>query len=955
MKPQNSFLFNQCPKTSYPLVRPLISRARLYSAIGLLLGIALLVAHFQTHQAVAAEETLPPLIFVARSHLATPDTIFRDEVGPAGQFGTGIAKFAPGSKLVRRNPDGSLFVYSTPGLVDLQSPDVSFDGTSIVFAGATTVRAQTEQSGWRLYAINVDGSNFRQLTFADRAITIPHAARFFNQRLYESYDDLFPAYLADGRIVFVSTRYPARAHYDERRVTNLYLINGDGSNLHRITSERGGILHPTPLPDGRILATRWWLNFNQPTETGIYNRIDNRSQEQQLPDGTVIHANANEQFNPATGTLADGFAIRDAPNSWHLMTLNPDGTEFQRFAWTPYSRYTLDRDTGFYDTYHATQPAIVQRGDELLVAYTSQQDSTMFHTTLKTGIRVARPGIEMMYANTTDAIAGLTYTKAWEDNDESPPYALHPWGLPNGRLLYSQSVPDATLPRTGTYTEGEEEFALQGSNLRYRLYLMDLTESLGGANQREVSVDLGAIGLSTADIMDAKPIVARVGWQARSDRYRTVASDDPTTGNLPNTLPAYRFSLHGPTEIATATVHNSNVYANPDLLLPYVNNSPPPGSVATVEVWVDANQFTGAYCYADYPEPCADFQNDSQVRAVLWNKAAVSAAGAFTMTIPADTPSFFILRAADGRIVRNWQRGYMAIAQGNAWARPGEEVTCTGCHMGHVSGSMASASDSDAGWTNIAPHATVSASSFFAHNDSAAPDYKPFRPHFLNDRRGWVPTPTDGPTAPFLQPQAELRRYRALLARLGLPLAEASTVVPASVKPDSAQRPASRGTIPPVAQVAYQDDQSSWLSAQGSAAGEWITLRWTSPVRVRAVRLVGVPPLGGDWDGFGQPPDQGPYYVEQGTLRLYHSGAQQGAAIAIERVEPMATGGTLITLPTPLEIDALRVEIDAISGRWWSEEIAALSEIEVIGMDAAAMPMPDLDLPEQIYLPAVAR
>ena len=54
---------------------------------------------------------LPAIIFVARSHLATQDRIFKNERGPAGQFGTGLAKFAPGSKLVRRNADGSLFVY----------------------------------------------------------------------------------------------------------------------------------------------------------------------------------------------------------------------------------------------------------------------------------------------------------------------------------------------------------------------------------------------------------------------------------------------------------------------------------------------------------------------------------------------------------------------------------------------------------------------------------------------------------------------------------------------------------------------------------------------------------------------------------------------------------------------------------------------------------------------------
>ena len=33
---------------------------------------------------------LPAIVFIARSHLATEDSIFSNELGPAGQFGTVI-------------------------------------------------------------------------------------------------------------------------------------------------------------------------------------------------------------------------------------------------------------------------------------------------------------------------------------------------------------------------------------------------------------------------------------------------------------------------------------------------------------------------------------------------------------------------------------------------------------------------------------------------------------------------------------------------------------------------------------------------------------------------------------------------------------------------------------------------------------------------------------------------
>lgn len=902
--------------------------------LGLLLGVCLLLDGTLRATTASAADPLPPIIFVARSHLATADTIFDKELGPAGQFGTGLSKFAPGSKLVRRNADGSLFLYETPGLVDVQAPDVNFDATKLIFAGATTLIPDTNDSGWRLYEINIDGSGFHQLTFSDRAITIPNAAHFMNQQAYGTYSDLFPAYLADGRIVFASTRYPARSHYDDRPVTNLYVMNGDGSDLHRITTERGGILHPTPLPDGRIMATRWWVNFNQPTEKGIYNRIDNADSDQTLPDGTVIYANPDEQFNPARGKLAGGYEIRDAPNTWHIMALNPDGTNFQRYAWTPYAEWALTIDSG-QDTYHAAQPTLVQQGDETFVAYTSQQDGSMVHSTLKTGIRVARPGVEMSYANAQDAIAGLTYEKAWGQDDSSPPYAIHPWGLPDGRILYAQSQDETTLPTSGTHTEGGHVFELQGSALRYLLYTMNLD----GSEKNAIPLDLSTIGLATADAMDAKPIVARTGWSALPDTFTEHPSDDPTLGNLPNTMPAYTFSQRGPAEITTATVHNTNIYANAGLDLPYVNNSPPPGTVAKVQVYVDAPQFSGAYCYDDYPEPCTTFRKDTEVQAVLWGEAPVTAAGAFTMTVPADTPGFFVLRDGAGRIVRDWNRGYISIAQGNAWARPGETVTCTGCHLGHVSGSVAAASaDANAGWTNVAPYATASASNFFDHNDPDAPDYKPFRPHFVNDRRGWVAVPTGGPDAPFINAAADFRRARQLLAQAGLNLpVEAANL------------------LQPPAATAYQDQTSSWLTDKEHAVGEWIELQWPKPMLIKAVRLIGVPPQGGDWEGFGEPAEFGPYAIEAGSLQLYRNGVQQEETVAVGRVEPLESGGTLITLAEPLEVDRVRFTVNSITGRWWWEEIAALSEIEVLGMAANALPLPLAELTETVYLPTIAR
>lgn len=844
------------------------------------------------HPPVRAANSLPPIVFVARAHLATPDDIFTDELGPAGQFGTGLSKFAPGSRLVRRDADGALFVYHTPGLIDVQSPDVSFDGSKILFAGAKTLNPDHPEYGWRLYEINVDGSDFHQLTFSDRDITIPNMTDFGNLETYYHYNDLFPAYLADGRIVFTSSRYPTRAHYDERPAYNLYVMNGDGSDLHRITTERAGLLHPTPLPDGRILAARWWNQFNQPGNAGIYNRIDNADYDHLLPDGTLIHANPDAPFNPATGMLPNGVEIRDAPNTWHLMVVNPDGSALHRFVWTPRYWWALTDDSGIYDTYAATQPAPILYDDQLYVAYTSQTDSTMVHTTLKTGIRVGLPEVSMMAANTTAAIAGLDYDKAW-GGDESGPYALHPWGLPDGPngqpvILYSQSREDNSLPTTGVYQEGLRFYDLQGSNLRYELYWMELD----GSSQTLIPIDLESIGLPHADVMDAKPILPRVGWASLPDAYTDVPSDDPLWGNVPNDLPGYAFSQRTRTTIQTATVHNPNVYANAPLELPFVNNSPPPGSVAYAQVWVDANQFTGAYCYPgengwpDWPQPCDNFRQDNQLRAVLWAQVPVDARGAFTATVPADTMSFIVLRDMFGRAISGWNRGYISIAQGSAYARPGEMVTCTGCHMGHFSGSLAAnLAEAQQGWTNVAPYAVASASSVY--EDS-------FLPANLNDRRGWVPSAAGS--------------------------------------------------------AAFQDDTNGWISAAGLPAAQWVELTWPDDMLIQRIRLVGPPPSGGDWDGFGQPIEEGEYYVRAGLLELYLDG-QVVASVNVGRVQALSDGGTTVALPQPVVADRLRFKILSVRGLWWWEKVAALNEIEVIGRAAAASPA----ALQHFYLPSLHR
>jgi hypothetical protein len=158
-------------------------------ALHTILLIAMLLAALVSLRETSASDTLPAVVFVARAHLATRDYVFPQEDGPAGQLTSGLAKFAPGSKLIIRQPDGSLYTLidtSRPsgdtlnplGFADLQSPDVAFDATRIVFAATTgpymPPGGSRPQFSWRLYEINIDGTGLHQLTHSDRTITIPN-------------------------------------------------------------------------------------------------------------------------------------------------------------------------------------------------------------------------------------------------------------------------------------------------------------------------------------------------------------------------------------------------------------------------------------------------------------------------------------------------------------------------------------------------------------------------------------------------------------------------------------------------------------------------------------------------------------------------------------------------------------------------------------------------------------
>jgi hypothetical protein len=153
-------------------------------------------------------------------------------------------------------------------LIDVMSPCVSFDGTTILFAG----RKGGEDPGhFRIYEIGVDGDGLRQITGGpnDEGCTAVPPMRYGREhkRLLDEqtrrrvdYDDVDPCYLPDGRIAFASSRAPDLGRGHARRATNLWAVGPDGRK-DKLTANRNNDRWPFLTKSGFMAFSLWSRNL----------------------------------------------------------------------------------------------------------------------------------------------------------------------------------------------------------------------------------------------------------------------------------------------------------------------------------------------------------------------------------------------------------------------------------------------------------------------------------------------------------------------------------------------------------------------------------------------------------------------------------------------------------------------------------------------------------------------
>ncbi len=114
--------------------------------------------------------------------------------------------------------------------------DLDFDGEKLLFS-------MPKGKTWQIFEIRADGTGLRQVSRgADPDV-----------------DNFDGCYLPDGRIVFASTAsyHAVPCWHGKERACSLYLMDGDGQNMRQLCFDQDLDLHPSVLPSGQVIFSRW--------------------------------------------------------------------------------------------------------------------------------------------------------------------------------------------------------------------------------------------------------------------------------------------------------------------------------------------------------------------------------------------------------------------------------------------------------------------------------------------------------------------------------------------------------------------------------------------------------------------------------------------------------------------------------------------------------------------------
>jgi len=203
-------------------------------------------------------------------------------------------------------------------------PDLSYDAKKVLFC----FKGEPQGSS-SIYEIGIDGKGLRRIT-NPRVDYLPcekdgktKSVYFGRHGSLGAAQDLTPAYLPNGKIVFTTMRHNGLVPCNNTGVAILHVMDADGSNTYPISVNSETEFDPSLMIDGRILYGRWeyvdktaltiqslWTVYPDGTmETALYANnmvfpeavLDSR---QVFSDPTFIVSTFSKHNSTPRGTIA---------------------------------------------------------------------------------------------------------------------------------------------------------------------------------------------------------------------------------------------------------------------------------------------------------------------------------------------------------------------------------------------------------------------------------------------------------------------------------------------------------------------------------------------------------------------------------------------------------------------------------------------------------------------------
>jgi hypothetical protein len=193
-------------------------------------------------------------------------------------------------------------------------PELSWDATTLLFCFKGQPGGST-----RIYEIGIDGTGLRRV--ADPAPTCINY-----KGVHSGQHDIAPAYLPDGRIVFLSTRPSGLVPCANGGVSILHIMNADGSQLRPISVNNVNEFDPAVLPDGRILFGRWeYVDKNALTIQSLWTIHPDGTEETALYANNMVFPEAILDARPVPDShrIVGTFAKHNAPPRGSIAFVDP--------------------------------------------------------------------------------------------------------------------------------------------------------------------------------------------------------------------------------------------------------------------------------------------------------------------------------------------------------------------------------------------------------------------------------------------------------------------------------------------------------------------------------------------------------------------------------------------------------------------------------------------------------